>query len=255
MNKVEQYQQTLATLEDWQPFLLSESKLPGPRANLELAAAVAAQGNAEIFNQLRAYDAARAPANTPEEFLAVCGVIGLGKLLCEGRLELFSDLRLHASDPRWRIRESVCIALQAFGKKDINALIEILETWSQGSLLERRAAAAALCEPVLLKEKSSAQRVLGLLDQITASLLLESDRRSADFKTLRKSLGYCWSVAAAAEPTTGLAFIEKWLSSPDRDIRWIMKENLGKKRLLRLNADWVQESLTKLTAASPAQSN
>ena len=33
---------------------------------------------------------------------------------------------------------------------------------------------------------------------------------------------------------------ERWLVSDDKDIRWIMKQNLGKKRLERLDATWVE---------------
>ena len=33
--------------------------------------------------------------------------------------------------------------------------------------------------------------------------------------------------------------MEKWLVSPDPDIRWIMRENLKKNRLVRMDAAWV----------------
>ena len=33
--------------------------------------------------------------------------------------------------------------------------------------------------------------------------------------------------------------MEKWLADPDPDIRWIMRENLKKKRLARMDAAWV----------------
>ncbi|MEJ2149740.1 MAG: hypothetical protein P8Z40_09680 [Chloroflexota bacterium] len=67
-----------------------------------------------------------------------------------------------------------------------------------------------------------------------------ADRRSEAFKALRKGLGYCWSVAAAALPEEGLPMMAHWLASDDKDIRWIMKENLGKKRLERVDAAWVE---------------
>ena len=35
--------------------------------------------------------------------------------------------------------------------------------------------------------------------------------------------------------------MEKWLTSSDKDIRWIMKENLKKNRLVRMDADWVKK--------------
>jgi hypothetical protein len=56
---------------------------------------------------------------------------------------------------------------------------------------------------------------------------------------LRKGLGYCWSVAAAACLAEGEKLMEKWLRVPDKDIRWIMRENLKKNRLRRLDPGWV----------------
>ncbi len=33
--------------------------------------------------------------------------------------------------------------------------------------------------------------------------------------------------------------MEKWFKSKDPDIRWIMRENLKKNRLVRLDTEWV----------------
>jgi hypothetical protein len=61
-----------------------------------------------------------------------------------------------------------------------------------------------------------------------------------DFIALRKGLGYCWSVAVAALPVEGKALMEKWLVKQDKDVQWIMRENLKKNRLIRMDAEWVQ---------------
>jgi hypothetical protein len=53
-------------------------------------------------------------------------------------------------------------------------------------------------------------------------------------------MGYCWSVAIVALPETGKSLFEKWLTSEDKDIRWVMKENLKKNRLVKMDADWVK---------------
>ena len=52
------------------------------------------------------YDAERAPTNDPHEFLAFCGVVGLGKLLAEGKIRVLKDLRQRATDPRWRVKRA-----------------------------------------------------------------------------------------------------------------------------------------------------
>ena len=123
----------------------------------------------------------------------------------------------------------------------MNSLLGEMVKWSKGNLLERRAAAAALCEPRLLCEERHTRRVLHILDSITSSVQVVENRRSAEFQALKKGLGYCWSVAVAALPMAGKAEMEKWLSSDDREIVRIMKENLRKKRLERMDANWVRK--------------
>ena len=135
------------------------------------------------------------------------------------------------------------MALQGLGRRDMDRLLSEMEIWSRGDFLEQRAAAAGLCEPVLLRERRHVERVLHILDGITSSIQSADDRGSEAFKALRKGMGYCWSVAVAAYPEWGKTMMEVWLLSKDRDIRWIMKENLKKKRLERMDADWVQECM------------
>lgn len=247
MTKADEYRTNLRELEQWDAYLLQESGLPGPRGNLELAQVVAAEGNLALFERYIAYTAADAPTNSPYEFLAFCGVVGLGRLLAEGATDHLQTLRRCASDPRWRIREAVAIALQRWGDVDMEGLLAAMREWAQGSPLEQRAAAAALCEPRLLAQAQAARAVLEILDQITASLEQAGERRSEDFLTLRKGLGYCWSVAIVALPAEGKALMEQWLVKSDKDVRWIMKENLKKARLARLDAEWVEQWRNKIT--------
>jgi len=218
---------------------MQESGLPGPRGNLELAQAVADEGNLAIFERYAALDAVQAPTNSPAEFLTVCGVIGLGRLLAEGQTELFPELRHHANDPRWRTREGVAMALQRLGDVDMASLLVEMQSWAQGNFLEQRAAVAALCEPRLLKQPEHSRTVLSILDTITVSIQQAADRQGEAFQALRKGMGYCWSVAVAALPDEGKSNMERWFKVPDKDIRWIMKENLKKNRLVRLDPGWV----------------
>ena len=143
--KVEQYQKRLRQLESWDDYLLNHSNLPGPRGNIELAQAVAREGDAQLFQRYLNFDAEQAPTNTPHEFLAFCGTVGLGKLLAEGDLSVLRQLRQLAADPRWRIREGVAMALQNWGAHDMSALIAEMQDWSKRNLYEKRAAMAALC--------------------------------------------------------------------------------------------------------------
>jgi hypothetical protein len=229
----DEYREALRALSSgWEAYLREHSGLPGPRANLELVEAVADEGDEGLFWRL---------IGTDDEYLVVCGLVGLGRLLAEGRRELLPELRAAASDERWRVREGVVLGLQRLGDRDVVQLFDAVEPWADGNDLERRAAAAAVSEPRFLREEANGLRALDLLDALTESLAGEADRRTDGFRVLRKGLGYCWSVAIAALPDPGKTRMERWLGSDDPDVRWIMRENLKKARLVRMDADWVAE--------------
>jgi hypothetical protein len=241
VTKTDEYRTKLRALDHWDSYLLKESGLPGPRGNLELAQVVADEGNRQLFRRYVAYTADKAPVSSPYEFLAFCGIVGLGRLLAEGDYDLLTTLRRSASDTRWRLREGVAMALQRLGDVDMERLIVEMHEWGRGTPLEQRAAAAALCEPRLLGQAKHARAVLRIVDRITVSIERADNRRSEDFLTLRKGLGYCWSVAVVALPLEGKALMEKWLVKSDKDLQWIMKENLKKARLVRMDVNWVKK--------------
>jgi hypothetical protein len=246
MSRITEYQGTLRHLTDWDAYLLRESGLPGPRGNLELAQAVAEEGDQARFERYLEYGPEVAPTNTPQEFLAFCGVVGLGRLLAEGDQTQLAVLRAWANDPRWRLREAVAMALQRYGDRDFDGLLAAMGDWAGGTLLERRAVVAALCEPRLLSDARRVELVLDLLDRVTASLEVEQDRRGDGFIALRKALGYGWSVAVAAHPASGKPRLQRWLNSPNPDVRWVLRENLKKNRLLKMDPDWVEQARATL---------
>ena len=132
------------------------------------------------------------------------------------------------------------MGLQLVGDADINALLREMRQWARGNWYEKRAAAAALCEPRLLGSSTAAAGTLRLLDQITNSMLGADDRSDAAFRTLRQGMAYCWSVAVACSPAQGKPLFEKWLSTEDADLRWLLSQNLGKSRLNRMDPKWVR---------------
>jgi hypothetical protein len=253
VTKTEEYRRALRTEADWDVYLMQHSGLPGPRANLELLQAAADEGDEARFLRWLELGPDRAPGDSPAGFLVVCGVVDLGRLLAESsssseraRRDLLRLLRRSAADPRWRVREGVAMALQRWGDRDMGALLADMDEWSQGSRLEQRAAAAGLCEPRLLTRPEHVRRVLAILDSITSSVAGAQDRKSEEFRVLRQALGYCWSVAVVALPDEGKAAMERWLSRPGADIAWIMKENLKKQRLMRMDPDWVAHWMAAL---------
>ncbi|HET7768741.1 MAG TPA: hypothetical protein VFN74_08180 [Chloroflexota bacterium] len=250
--KADTYRAVLRRLPppEWDAYLLAESDLPGPRANLELLQVAADEGGEEGFRRWLALDATQTPPETAREFLPACGAVGLGRLAAEGRRDVLADLRRHAGDSRWRVREGVAMGLQRLGAANMRALIVEMRRWSRGSWLERRAAVAALCEPGLLRQAAHARAVLNVLDSITESIQAAppASRRDSAFRVLRQALGYGWSVAVVALPQDGREQFERWLGSADADVRWIVRENLKKARLTRLDPAWVARCL----AARPA---
>ncbi|SHI13377.1 hypothetical protein [Desulfosporosinus lacus] len=238
--KIDLYRQVLKEREDWDQYLLNESCLPGPRANLELIEAVAEEGTEERFMRYLSFDAEKAPFGSATEFLPICGVVGLGSLISQGNMKHCGLLRASASDIRWRIREGVALALQRFGESNMEGLLDEMQEWAKGTLLEKRAVVAALCEPKLLKQPKEILSVLQILDKITQDMLNTENRKDKDFKVLRKTLGYGWSVAVVSDPENGKKLMEKWFVNEDKDIRWTMKENLRKKRLVRMDTDWTR---------------
>jgi hypothetical protein len=47
-------------------------------------------------------------------------------------------------------------------------------------------------------------------------------------------------VAAVALPAHGKPLMENWFASHDKDVRWIMRENLKKDRLRKMDPAWVE---------------
>ena len=226
--RVDGYREELRTLKRWEPYLRKHSGLPGPRANLELVQAVGDEADSDRLWRFSA---------SADEFLALCGTAGLGKVALMEPDTVMTWLRELASDRRWRVREGVAIALHRLGRESMPHLIAEMQVWAGEGPYVQRAAAAGLCEPDLLKQSSNAVHVLEILDRITSSLAAATDRRKDDFKVLRQTLGYCWSVAAAAAPDNAKPYIEKWMRSTDKDVAWIMKSNLGKARMAGLREE------------------
>lgn len=231
MGKVAQYAEELAAIDhaDWPAYLTERSGLPGPRGNIELAQAVADVGTLDDFEALIATD---------DEYLTFCGVVGLGAVLAAGghrRLE--AQVRRHASDERWRVREAVAMAMQRLGDADLPRLLGLVRDWADDpDPLVQRAAAAAICEPRLLTTPDAAAAAVEVCRRATESLVRRpaDQRRDAAVRTLRKGLGYCWSVAVAADPAPGLAAFAELAATDDPDVAWIVRENRSKKRLAAL---------------------
>jgi hypothetical protein len=105
--------------------------------------------------------------------------------------------------------------------------------------LVQRAAVAGVCEPRLLLPPAAAAVALEICGTVTTTLAVRprEERRTDGVRSLRQALGYCWSVAVAADPEAGVPRFLALADNPDRDVMWIVRENGRKARLVRaLNA-------------------
>jgi hypothetical protein len=237
-SRIETYRQRLRSMNNVEGFLRAHSGLPGPRGNLELAHAFAQEGGARQIRKLAALGPTEAPENTPEGFLAFCGVLGLSRLVLEGDPHAEAALLRRASDSRWRVREAVATALQLVGDVDRRRYAKIVAALVRGGPLEQRAAVAAVAEPRLLNSKSAIRSGLRVIERATRSVARAAKPLGEREKVLRQALAYAWSVLVAAEPAEGKPAMEVWLRSKDPDIAWLMTQNLGKARLQGAGRSW-----------------
>jgi hypothetical protein len=247
-SRVEEYRQKLRASKDVEAFLRRHSGLPGPRGNLELAHAFALEGSPADIRRFAALDAEAAPENTPAVFLAFCGLLGLSRMVAGGDVDAERILRRRASDPRWRVREAVATSLQLVGDDDRPSFTRIVTALARGTPLERRAAIAAVAEPRLLDDAASVGAGLRLLDRVTTSLTKAARPLGESEKILRQALAYAWSVVVTADPARGKRVMEKWLTSTDAEIHWLMRQNLAKKRLQAMDSAWCARWTARLSA-------
>jgi len=234
-------------------YLVANSNLPGRRGNLELLTALGdavAKAQPSSMARLWALSAEladvspdEADVNDPASFLVYAGAVAIGAIGSVSAVYItraLLRLRVLARDPRWRVRESVAFGLQRLLQAESDATLTALETWGgDGDLLEMRAAAVAVAHPPLLRDATFALRALTLhrsiLDQLAA--IPKADRRTEPFRVLRKGLAFAISVVACGVPDAGFAYLEALAGVNDRDVTWIVRQNLRKKRLQRLDPD------------------
>ena len=222
-------------------YLKENSCLPGPRANLELLYQfISNASEQEIANCLAFAD--NAPLNSPSEFVLMCGVAARIKqtALLHGIMDF--GLKEFANHDSWRVRESVCIGFQC-SKENVSP-VEMLNNLSilkHGTLLEKRAYIATLCDPILLTYYIQPSVIIDDLLIITLECFRTNEKLFEELRVLRKALGYCWSVAICADEIKGKQVFEQLLAYKDsKHIQWIVKENLKKNRLKKLDSKWLE---------------
>lgn len=271
MSKQHDYRQKLSSMLDTpdeiETLLMRESGLPGPRANLELAASfanlakeIASSAPSWVPRLLRwaSLHADQAPANHPREFLPFVAVQCLGALHTAQepplRSRIETALRNAANDPRWRMREACALGLQQIGTAQPDDLLTILRGWMKSpSLLDLRAVLATLADPPVLETPSLVAFALESADfSLTAyAQLTEEQRQSNEAKALRKALEFAPSVFASQNPKDGFRLLEAWADLGNLTVAKVLAANLRKARLARHYPDEVTEVGLRLQASFP----
>ncbi|MBN2304192.1 MAG: hypothetical protein JXQ72_06940 [Anaerolineae bacterium] len=245
----------IAALED---YLIDHSALPGRRANLELIGAFADEVSAlcaasdvslnssyialewlllELLNRYPP-DMFGSDPDSPLQMPQLCGAVGFGAWAVafqhiESGVRTLLDL---ANSPLWRVREMVAFGLQRMLAGNWTSTTRRLRRRAiDATAWEWRALVAGVAEPDLLADPAHALDALDLHYAALAYLrrLPPDSRRGDPAQTLRKALGYSVSVIVAAAPEAGFAQLRAWAAWDDPDVRWVLRQNLGKKRLDR----------------------
>jgi hypothetical protein len=230
--------------------LVRDSGLPGARLNLSLvgrfAAAVGEVARGPdppvaaleaLLDRWAAMPEQQAPADRPEVILPCAAVAAYGEVGAV-RPDWWDDevakLGVAATDGRWRVREVVALALQRLLDADWDRTARVLLEWAAAEdPLLVRAAAAAVAEPSLLRSEdrraSAAQVQRRAVERLRA--YPAQSRRTPPVRVLRQALGFTVSVVVAA--SGDFALLEGMAASGDPDLRWVVRENLKRRRLRR----------------------
>jgi len=236
--------------------LIANSNLPGKRANLELAFAMAdcfGTGDLNESNWRMLAEWARiapddAPTNHPKEFLPFCAILSLGSsysLASQKNKAKFIDIiKNAASDPRWRIREASAMGFQRIAEKDFNVTKKLFSEWiKKATFSEKRAILVALAHPPILNNEENVAFCFQIADEVLQGLLdlNRSDEETEEYTILKKGLGFTLSVYVAYSPRKGFLFLKEWAQKGNDEIRKIIKTNLSKSRLIKQYGDKIRE--------------
>ena len=155
-------------------YLLSNSNLPGRRANLELAKAFTmvieenweknGENIWEFITSLIDLTPSKAPVNDPKEFLPFCATWALGSIGAVSVVHYnksVQNLKELANDSRWRIREAVAKGIQKLIMDQGHKMLEELQTWIvKDQWLAMRAVVTGVADPIILNNDQTVKQAL-----------------------------------------------------------------------------------------------
>jgi hypothetical protein len=217
------------------------SRLPGMRANAELADAFALacralgpKGEAVALAMAR-LPADHAPGATALEFLPVCGLYALAARAstdASARLSAVAELHTHADDLRFRVREAVIEGLARIGASAGSALAEQVAPWMDG-YFHAAAVVTALGTPSWLTAIHEPDAVIARLDDAFA-LARDAPRSAARWpghKALLEALGTAPPRVAARFGVPVFDMLVRWAAAKDPALREVVDRSLAPRSL------------------------
>ena len=108
-----------------------------------------------------------------------------------------------------------------------------VQVCSKDQWFSMRAVVTGVAEPNLLQNDRIKRQALELHKKVLTQVKMCKNRKSEEFRILRKGLAYSLSVVVQAIPEEGFEYLKELVTSQDRDILWILKQNLKKNRLIK----------------------
>jgi hypothetical protein len=241
------------------------SRLPGARANTDLAEAFAQacrsagpRGDA-VALALAHLSADEAPGSTAFEFLPVCGVYALGLRAASDpgvRGPFLAELHARADDLRFRVRDAVIEALARIGEAAGDALVAEVAPWMDG-YFHAAAVLRALGHDPWQGSIHDAAGVVARLDEAFV-LLRDSPRAAARWPGHKALLEALTDAPARLAPRFGVPIFDmlvRWSETKDP----VLRESIGailtsRKLASRFNPELARLD-TALKATTPAPRN
>jgi len=217
------------------------SRLPGTRANMDLAEAFAQQCRSlgaradAVALALARLPPDEAPGATAREFLPVCGLLAIGARGAadeRARKRMVSELHAHADDLRFRVRDAVVQALARVGTAAGESLVRDVASWMDG-YFHAAAVLRALAEDPWLAALHEAAPVVERLDEAFV-LVRDAPRAAARWpghKALLEALAAAPAPIAARFGVPVFDLLERWAATRDPALQEALAATLDSRRL------------------------
>ena len=209
--------------------LMTASGLPGTRANITLANALADECARRgkpvdaLLTQMASISADEMPGGSPMEFIPMVGVLGWGArgaTDAKARRDALALLHEASDDLRYRVREAVILSLVRLGAVMGDRLVLEVEPWMDG-FFHAANVLTALCDPAWRNETHDADAVVLRLRE-AADLIKDASRSSSrypGYKALLLALTKAPAVLASRHGGKVLDEVHRWTTLRNVDLR------------------------------------